>query len=256
MGPSHPDYEGLQVRVEENYPEVVYYSDKEVLPSRLLRSPQQKPRRFTRRKFIPVLSVIVLLIVGGGVGIAIAARKNQSPSGPATTSATTSSTPTSLSVSPATATSLSSTSSPSVSTASSKPTVSTTTTISTSPTATAGMGTYNCPADNGTTYSPNLTKRYNFKILCDTDFYGKGVNGKAVVDVQNVLATSLQACIDQCASQRYAGSNCSAVAYGANITQALARGGVQGNCFLKDQRSAIAQADSSGQQEAAFLSPT
>jgi hypothetical protein len=71
--------------------------------------------------------------------------------------------------------------------------------------------------------------------------------------VQNVLATSIETCIDQCATQRYAGGNCSAVSYGANITQALNRGGVQGNCFLKDQRSAVGQVDLSGQQEAAFL---
>lgn len=53
------------------------------------------------------------------------------------------------------------------------------------------MGIYNCPANNGTSYSPDLTKRYTFQILCETDFYGKDINGKAVVDVQNVLATSI-----------------------------------------------------------------
>jgi hypothetical protein len=116
------------------------------------------------------------------------------------------------------------------------------------------MGTYNCPSENGTSYTPTLTNRYIFQILCDTDFYGKGINDKGnVVNIQNVIATSIEACIDQCAAQRYAGGNCSAVSYGANITLALSRGGVQGNCFLKDQRSVVGQLDVSGQQEGAFL---
>jgi hypothetical protein len=116
------------------------------------------------------------------------------------------------------------------------------------------MGAYNCPSDNGTIYSPSITKSYTFQILCNIDWYGVAISGNAnLVDIQTVLATSIDACIDSCAAQRFSGGNCSAVSYGANITLALSRGGVPGNCFLKDQRGLVDRKDTSGQEIAAYL---
>lgn len=88
MPPRQPDYEGLQVKADdglhvkpvENYPEVVHYSDKEVLPDRISKLPRQRTCRLTRRVFIALVVLIVLLVVGGGVAMAIAAKKSQSPS--------------------------------------------------------------------------------------------------------------------------------------------------------------------------------
>jgi hypothetical protein len=81
-----------------------------------------------------------------------------------------------------------------------------------------------------------------------------GLNGGTVDDLTAVVAYSIDACIDQCDAYNVAGGSCEAVTYGANITLALSRGGIQGNCFLKDQRGASNVADNSGQVEAAFLS--
>jgi hypothetical protein len=118
------------------------------------------------------------------------------------------------------------------------------------------MGSYNCPSDNGTTYSPSIASTLRFTRLCDVDFTGgsAGVLGSRVVDLRALIATSLEACIDQCAADRSTRvSNCSAVSYGANITLALSRGGINGNCFLKDQKSVNPIVDNSGQEESAFL---
>lgn len=80
MGPAHPDHEGLQVRPLENYPEVVYYSDKEVLPDRISHRPERRACRLSRRVFVAFMVIIVLPVVGGGVWLVIAAKKSESPS--------------------------------------------------------------------------------------------------------------------------------------------------------------------------------
>jgi hypothetical protein len=121
------------------------------------------------------------------------------------------------------------------------------------------MGSYNCPSDNGTAYTPSIAPTLRFTRLCDLDFTGgsAGVLGSKVKDLRAFIATSLEACIDQCAADRSTHvSNCSAVSYGANITLALSRGGINGNCFLKDQRSVTPNIDNSGQEESAFLADT
>jgi hypothetical protein len=83
MRPTHPDYEGLQVRAAENYPEVVHYSDKEALPPRNGPSQGKRTCRLARPVFIALLVVAVLVVVGaavgGGVG-AVLAAKNSKPS--------------------------------------------------------------------------------------------------------------------------------------------------------------------------------
>ena len=78
--------------------------------------------------------------------------------------------------------------------------------------------------------------------------------GTLVEDITAVVAYSIDTCIDQCVAYNVAGGTCNAVTYGANVTLALERGGIQGNCFLKNQRGATNVADNSGQVESAFLS--
>lgn len=81
-----------------------------------------------------------------------------------------------------------------------------------------------------------------------------GFNSGTVTDLTAIVAYSIDSCIDQCVAYNVAGGSCQAVTYGANITLALSRGGIQGNCFLKDQRGASDVADNSGQVESAYLS--
>lgn len=96
----------------------------------------------------------------------------------------------------------------------------------------------------------------SFTILCDTDWPEgvDGADGGTVEDLTAVISYSIHDCIDSCVAYNIAGGSCEAVVYGANITLALSRGGVQGNCFLKTEPGAQDTADNSGQVEAAFLS--
>jgi hypothetical protein len=148
-------------------------------------------------------------------------------------------------------------SSPVTSTTVSSSSVSTTTTgTSSTPTPTSSEGSYNCPSDNNKSYVSSLLSTGTWNILCDTD-WPNGVDafgGGTVTDLTAVIAYSIEGCIDQCAAYIVAGGSCEAVVYGANITLALSRGGVQGNCFLKSNRGAENTVDNSGQVEAAYLS--
>jgi len=82
MRPSQPDYEGLQVRPVENYPQVVHYSDKEALPDRVAKSPGARACTVSRPVFVALLFVAVLVVVGaavgGGVGAVLAAKNSKS----------------------------------------------------------------------------------------------------------------------------------------------------------------------------------
>ncbi|KIY00508.1 uncharacterized protein Z520_04193 [Fonsecaea multimorphosa CBS 102226] len=231
-------------------------------------SKQSSKRKFcglSRRALIIVLAVatalIVAAIIGGSIG-GVLANKNKSDSASAD-SAKTSSTSSATAIPTAVATT-----SASASTATSEPATSTTTrssslSTSTSTTSTAsastatttGEGSYNCPADNNTNYVSPLFTDATWTILCDTDWPSgvAALSGGSVVDLTAVIAYSIDECIDQCAANNIAGDGCQAVVYGANITLALSRGGIQGNCFLKNDRGAENSVDNSGQVEAAYL---
>lgn len=125
-------------------------------------------------------------------------------------------------------------------------------TVPTETSATSEMGSYNCPADNGTVYTANIGPGYQFMRVCNADFYGLGLNGQDIINLGSIIAYSMEQCIDACAQNRDSeASGCSAVAYGANISRALDRP-APGNCWLKDQRSEV-RVDNSGQAEAAYL---
>ncbi|KIW78739.1 hypothetical protein Z517_08578 [Fonsecaea pedrosoi CBS 271.37] len=242
------------------------------------------------RTFIIVIAVVTALVVaaiiGGSIG-GVLANKHSADSAKADSAevkldysdifvrafidivtlktSTTSPAPAlSTTVTTTSASATSATSEPAVSTSSpsSSSTTSTTGTTSTSTSSTAaattsssGEGTYNCPADNNTNYVSPLLSTATWTILCDTD-WPSGVDsfsGGTVVDLTAVIAYSIEACVDQCAAYNVAGGNCEAVVYGANITLALSRGGIQGNCFLKSDRGEENIADNSGQVEAAYL---
>jgi hypothetical protein len=199
-----------------------------------------------RTVFWIVLAVVLLVIigaaVGGGVGGALASKKSSDSAlaGPTSSgsalpgggggSTTATGTDTSIATTASTPTS-----SPSAS----------------------GMGTYECPASNGSTYTPSLASTaLTFIRLCSVDWPlgASGISGGSVVDIEAVIATSMESCIDQCAAYSNAnGGVCRAVTYGANITRALARGGISGNCFLKTQKGIKDLADGSGQEEGAYL---
>jgi len=102
------------------------------------------------------------------------------------------------------------------------------------------MGSYNCPAQNNTSYSSSLDITSTYTIICDADQPGgaPGIDGSEVQDLNTgVVATSIEGCIDACVGNALGGGGCAAVTYDLNITKALSRGGVTGNCFLKDQRA-------------------
>ncbi|OAG40344.1 hypothetical protein AYO21_05435 [Fonsecaea monophora] len=222
------------------------------------------------RTFIIVIAVVTALVVaaiiGGSIG-GVLANKHSSDSAKADSAETSTTSPAPALSTTVTTTSPSATSTnsePAVSTSSpsSSSTTKTTSTTSTSTSSTAaattsssGEGTYNCPADNNTNYVSPLLSTATWTILCDTD-WPSGVDsfsGGTVVDLTAVIAYSIEACVDQCAAYNVAGGNCEAVVYGANITLALSRGGIQGNCFLKSDRGEENIADNSGQVEAAYL---
>ncbi|KIW24674.1 uncharacterized protein PV07_10376 [Cladophialophora immunda] len=246
---------------------------------------QRKICGLSSRAFIIVVGVatalLVAAIIGGSIG-GVLANKNNSGSAKAelantsTTSpaaalstevATTSASAITVTSEPATPTNVPPASLSTSATTSSSPlytttmTTTTTTSTSTAPTSTAttstsGEGSYNCPADNNTNYVSPLLSTETWTVLCDTDWPSgvDAMNGGAVVDLTAVIAYSIDACIDQCAAYNVAGGDCEAVVYGANITLALSRGGIQGNCFLKSDRGAKNTVDNSGQVEAAYLS--
>jgi hypothetical protein len=76
-----PDYEGLQVRAVENYPQVVHYSDKEALPDRVAKPSGTRASKISRPVFIALLFVAVLVVVGaavgGGIGAVLAAKNSK-----------------------------------------------------------------------------------------------------------------------------------------------------------------------------------
>jgi hypothetical protein len=127
------------------------------------------------------------------------------------------------------------------------------------------MGSYNCPSDDRKTYRPTTNENHRWTMLCDRDYPSdsEASGGGTVRDIQAVLATSLESCIDQCElwnnEQAQNGivydpdKTCKAVSYGANIQLALSRSGIYGNCFLKTQTSAKPYDDFSGQQEVAYI---
>ncbi|KIW96132.1 uncharacterized protein Z519_03199 [Cladophialophora bantiana CBS 173.52] len=233
---------------------------------------EQKTKRkicgLSTRAFIIVVAVVTALmvaaIIGGSVG-GVLASKNSSGSARAdlaNTSSTSLSTTQPTAVATIPAPTVPTTPNPATPTTPSPPSLSTSTaSTSTAPTSTAttsasGEGSYNCPADNNTDYVSPLLSTATWTILCDTD-WPSGVDafsGGTVTDLTAVVAYSIDACIDQCAAYNVAGGDCEAVVYGANITLALSRGGIQGNCFLKSDRGAKNTADNSGQVEAAYLS--
>ncbi|KAJ9616675.1 hypothetical protein H2200_000394 [Cladophialophora chaetospira] len=221
---------------------------------------EQKPKRricgLSRKSFIIVIAVVTALVVagiiGGSVGGVLASKSSSGGaqadlvSTSSTTTAAATSAPASTSSFEALTSSGTTTSSLSTSTTSSSATA----------TPTSGEGTYNCPSDNDRSYTSPLSSTQEFTIFCDTDWPSgmDGFRSGTVTDLTAVVAYSIDACIDQCVAYNVAGGSCGAVTYGANITLALSRGGIQGNCFLKDQRGASNVGDDSGQVEAAFLS--
>lgn len=211
----------------------------------------------TKRTTIIVAVVIALIVVGaavgGGVGGSLASKTTATSSLPAglTTSTTSSGGGVvTVTVDRSTSSSTTSTSSDQSSATSSS------TSSSASSTQTSGMGSYDCPAVDNTQYIPSISTSSTFTIVCDAD-QPKGVTGTdgGTVDDLNdgVLATSIESCIDACAGNALGGGGCTAVTYGANITAALARGGITGNCFFKDQRAQTFVDDTSGQVISAYL---
>ncbi|ETI20027.1 hypothetical protein G647_09042 [Cladophialophora carrionii CBS 160.54] len=251
---------------------------------------EQNPKRricgLSRKNFIIVIAVATALavaaIIGGSVGGVLASRNSSGGSqadavevrwicslltrtdgvliSPALKSssmsaAITQTTATSTSTTPTTASTTESVTATTVS-SSSVPTSATSTSTSSAATPTSSEGSYNCPSDNNKSYVSSLLSTATWTILCDTD-WPLGVDsfsGGTVADITAVVAYSIESCIDQCAAYNVAGGPCEAVVYGANITLALSRGGVQGNCFLKTDRGAENFSDNSGQVEAAYLS--
>jgi hypothetical protein len=103
------------------------------------------------------------------------------------------------------------------------------------------MGSYDCPAQNATTYTSPLSPSTPYTIICNAD-QPDGVAGitpdTLVRDLNTgLVASSIEACIDLCIGAAIGGSTCTSVTYGANITLALSRGGITGNCFLKNERA-------------------
>jgi len=120
------------------------------------------------------------------------------------------------------------------------------------------MGTYNCPAQNGTSYTPSIDTSATYTIVCDVDQPKgvSGIDGGLVEDINTGTVTySIEACIDGCVGNNIGGGGCTAVTYGANVTLALTRTseGISGNCFYKTQRAADFVSDNSGQILSAFL---
>ncbi|EXJ62098.1 hypothetical protein A1O7_02531 [Cladophialophora yegresii CBS 114405] len=231
----------------------------------------QNPKRricgLSRRAFIIVIAVVMALavaaIIGGSVGGALASRNNSGSSqgqadaveSSSTSAATTQTTATATSTTPTTTSTNEPVIPPTIS-SSSVSSSRTSTSTSSAATPTSSEGSYNCPSDNNKSYVSSLLSDATWTILCDTD-WPVGVDsfsGGTVEDITAVVAYSIESCIDQCAAYNVAGGPCGAVVYGANITLALSRGGVQGNCFLKSERGAENIFDNSGQVEAAYLS--
>lgn len=131
--------------------------------------------------------------------------------------------------------------------------ISTSTTSSTRPTS-SSYGAYNCPTMDQTIYTARFGSAVKFQILCSIDWYGPGLNGRGdVIDITRSVAYSIEDCIDECAANRVGGGNCTALSYGANITLALERGGIAGNCALKDQRSLENITDTTEQEATAWM---
>jgi hypothetical protein len=106
------------------------------------------------------------------------------------------------------------------------------------------MGAYDCPAQNSTIYTSPISPSTPYTIICNAD-QPDGVDAitpnTLVRDLNTgLVASSIEACIDLCigaAIGSSTSSSCTAVTYGANITLALSRGGITGNCFLKNERA-------------------
>ncbi|KAK5077579.1 hypothetical protein LTR24_009501 [Lithohypha guttulata] len=262
--PKYPDREGMHV-VQSNEKQVVPAPEKEAVyfSQHAVDRPQagQSPstRRycgFSKRAFIILTLAVFLFVagaaVGGGIGGSLASKSSSKEI--AQTETSSSSSPSSSSGGAAT---VSTSSSPSAA----RTTIIGTSTESTAnptQTATTSEGTYNCPAQNDTTYTPSISPTAIYTIICDAD-QPKGVTAAyyGTVDDLNdgVVATSIEACIDACAGIAIGGGGCTAVTYGANITLALSRGRITGNCFLKNQRPETLTVDNSGQIVSAFLEP-
>jgi hypothetical protein len=111
-------------------------------------------------------------------------------------------------------------------------------------------GEYDCPSDHEKIYHPVGANSQTFIVLCDVDFTASspGIDGGRVFDLQTVIATSIESCIEQCVvwntEHRRNGMApdpdriCKAVTYDSKIFNALGKPNVSGNCYLKNQRSA------------------
>ncbi|KIW70417.1 hypothetical protein PV04_02688 [Phialophora macrospora] len=250
-------------------------------PAWSARNPKRRICDLSRRNLIIAIAVATALavaaIIGGSVG-GVLANKSSSGSAQADAVKSTSLAPaitqgsaiatntvaavtstsepvTSTSISSSLATSTPVSSSSVSTTVSSSPVSTSTTSTSSASTPTSSEGSYNCPSDNNKSYVSSLLTSETWTILCDTDWPSgvDSISGGTVVDLTAIVAYSIEGCIDQCAAYNVAGGSCEAVVYGANITLALSRGGVQGNCFLKSEPGATNTLDSSGQVEAAYL---
>ncbi|OAP58340.1 hypothetical protein AYL99_07430 [Fonsecaea erecta] len=253
-------------------------------PAWVERKTKRKICGLSSRAFIIAIAVVTALlvaaIIGGSIGGVLAHKNNsgsdkaesaqRSSTSPATavsatatataTAGATTSPSATVEVVPFTFSSSSSSSTPSSS--SSSATVETTTATGTSTsstsisTASSQEGTYNCPADNNEEYVSSVDATATWTILCNTDWPAgvAALSEGTVYDLDAVIAYSVQSCIDQCVENNLSGGGCQAVVYGANITLALSRSGITGNCFLKNDRGAQNSVDNSGQVEAAYAS--
>ena len=212
--------------------------------------------------FAIVALVIIGAVIGGAVGgtqasstknrygkLFMAETQLTSRSSPAAADSTTS-------ISPASSTFTTTTTSASSTTSA----TSTTSTGSASATPIGdGEGTYTCPESNDQNYvTSSGTGKLTFRQLCGVD-WPSGVTAQSgsvtssVEDLSTVLEYSLEQCIEQCAVYSINNSpGCVAVTYGANVTLAQGRG-YGGNCWLKSARGASNLADTSGQEQAAYL---
>lgn len=252
----HPDHEGLQAIPPQHEPlyadhqglNYVPYSDKVAVPppsaekqafltidrdnapEHVSRRPDSK-RYCGMKKWVAILVMILaMVIVGLAVGVGAGLGISQKSDNESTQSSDTSSITSVAAL----------TSSPSTSDASTTQSATRTSTSSASATPTSGMGSYNCPAQNNTLYTSNITRDVTYRILCSADqpVGVAGIDGGTVEDLNSgLVATSIEACIDLCVGAEIGGSTCTAVTYSANITTALDRGGITGNCFLKNQRA-------------------
>lgn len=281
-GPRYPDHEGLNHVPHSDKVAVLppsnekqaYYSEQNGYTDQhgyadhgknnvgATATPVKSKKRYCgMKKWVAILVAVLIVLVialaagiGAGVGMKSSGKEqiltsttsSASQAGVSTRTVAPSGSPisSSSSTTPATGTSIDD----------SKTRTKTSTRSASTATQTSGMGFNNCPSNNGTIYTSGLSP-LTYQIVCNVDQPTgvDSINGGKVIDLnKGLIATSIEACIDLCVGAYVGGAQCNAVTYGANITRALSRGGVSGNCFLKNARAAQFSPDNSGNVVSAF----